>query len=155
MSLDAIKAVKTDKGYRKGDIVVYSLILLIFLTVLFAVIFGIRDDELSGFEVYYGNEKVFSYSFSTESGNVYSELMTVISDDSAGITIRFENKGEFNEIYADKMGRSVRVLNANCSLGKDCVNTGALDGSGKIIVCVPHKLKILPVGGKIGEIVTG
>lgn len=155
MSLEAIEAVKKDKIFKKGDIVVYSLILLVLLIALFSVIFGIKTDELSGFEIYYDNEKVYSYSFSTESGNVYSDVVTIVSEDTAGITIRFEKEGAFNEIYADKKEKSVRVVDANCSSGKDCVNTGALNNGGKIIVCVPHRLKILPVGGANGEIVTG
>lgn len=155
MSLERIRAVKADKGFKRGDIVVYSLILCLFLAVLFGVICGIGSEELRGFEIYYGNEKMYSYSFEEDKGAVYSDKITVLSDDGAGLKLRFENGEEFNEIYADKGKRSVYVTDANCSSRKDCAHTQAIDGGGKIIVCVPHELKIVPLGGGSSEIVTG
>lgn len=155
MSLKKIKEVKTDKGFRRGDIFVYLAVLALFLAVLLWSLFGVKEEALKGFEIYYGNEIVFSYSFTSDGTEIYSDVMQVISDNSESMTIRFEREGKYNEIYVDKTKKSVCVSDANCSNGKDCVHTGALDSTEKSIVCAPHKLKILPFGFSDGEIVTG
>ena len=51
---------------------------------------------------------------------------------------------DYNIIEINKSARSVRITESDCSNRKDCVYSPAITNSAGLIVCSPHRLRILP-----------
>ncbi len=138
---------KARKAFGKFDIMLYiSLVLLVtLLFLLFAVLPKKTDGD--GFKVFLGEVEVFTFNYSDGSYSVVDgqNISVTEKDEVYSITVKTE-KG-FNLIVADKIKKTVEVLDADCSIRKDCVHSPKIKGNDGVIVCVPHELKIMPTDG--------
>lgn len=155
MSLKKIGQVKEGKYFRIWDLLVYGFIALI-IAALFLTVFLTKDNSPSeGFTVRYADKLVFTYYYSTdkyEIDNSYGNIEIGEEDgESLTLTFRTPDKKGYNVIFIDKLNKSVKVTDADCSLHKDCVYTPAIKDNSSIISCPPHKMFIEPLARKIDD----
>lgn len=143
MSLNKVRQVHADKGFKIFDLIIYGAIIVL-VTVLFIAVFTTRDKSpLSGFRITVGDTVVFDYSFDDDAFDMdenYIEI-TEAEQDKIIFVVHTEREGE-NTVLVDKSARSVEVTHANCG-SKDCT-VGALKNNSGFIYCVPHSLRIVP-----------
>ena len=147
MSLKKVEQVKVDKGFKILDFIIYAII-AVTVAVMFLVVFLNRNtDALTGVRVFVRGEVVFEYEF--DGTPVYSETVTAddVKEDEKGLTVTVNSAGGgVNVIYIDKTAKTAKMLEANCSIRKDCVNAypWKIDDNSKTITCNPHGLRIEP-----------
>ncbi|MGN0819034.1 MAG: NusG domain II-containing protein [Christensenellaceae bacterium] len=119
------------KPFKKGDIVVYCLILL---TVALLMIPALHKQEYSGFDVFVDNKLVFSYNYNDGTYTAYGDRVSRVSD----CVFNIDAIGGYNRITVDRASKKVYVSDTDCGVSKECVKMG----KSSVIVCVPHKLVI-------------
>ena len=138
----------TKHPFKKADLLVYSIVAL-FICGLFLVFFLLPKEQAKGFCVSVDDKTAFTYLYSDNSyevGQGFSDRITV-ENNAGDVTVTVfidESKTEYNVIYFNKTKRTVKVIDSNCSIRKDCVYSQEISDSGAII-CVPHKLRVLPL----------
>lgn len=135
------------KPFEFGDIIVYSLtLLLVAVLFLFLVVFP-KSNHVSGFKVTVSGNEVFTY-YTASDKYVIKELngyvVEVDNTDGNYLLTVSSNDGHYNKILLDTANESAKVVESNCSLSKDCTFSPAITDSGAII-CAPHSLKIVPI----------
>lgn len=150
MSLKKIGQVKEEKYFRIWDLLVYGIIALM-IAALFLTVFLTKDNTPSeGFTVRRSDKIIFTYYYA--SGDYEADLTdgTVeIGEEDGGklyVTFYTPDGSGYNVILIDKVEKSVKVVDADCSSHKDCVYTPAIDDNSSIISCPPHRLLIEPLG---------
>ena len=114
-----------------------------------------------GFKLVRGGKDIFCFNYNTHTYTLsagYDNLITVEEFSEGFFYVKVftdTTKNSFNTIEVDSNSRQVSVTDSNCSNSKDCVHTSAIKDGYGIIICVPHDLKILPVGDGYRPIVTG
>lgn len=134
------------KPFTAWDIPVYAFtVITVFLLLLFFVILPSPSNN-DGFSVFVNGEKIIDYSYSDR------EIIFLNQDFEGKVefneslnTITISQGHAFNVIEINNSSKSVEVIDANCSISKDCVWSPALK-NGSAIVCAPHKLKITALG---------
>lgn len=144
---------KTLPPFAKGDVIVYILIatLIASLFVFCATFFRPKNE---GVEIYANGEKVFSCRFDDDDFTVYeSERFPVITTrrgDVLLLTVYADSsKTSHNDVEINFKEKTAKVVDADCSPSKDCVRTPEIRNGKGAIICVPHKIKVLPTGGKL------
>ncbi|MBE7088978.1 MAG: hypothetical protein E7370_05665 [Clostridiales bacterium] len=149
MSINKIKAVRADKGFRIADLIAYGAIalLIVFLFVATAIIFG-EAEPLTGVKILYTNKDAYTIDFETGEQNIIMpEKIKVEEETEVKIILRFylaEDLSDYNIIEINKVERSATVTQADCSTRKDCVYMEKITDTSKVIMCTPHALKIVP-----------
>lgn len=148
MAIKKIEQIKEGKFFRIWDIVAYGVIVAVTVA-LFLGIFLSRDKSpTDGIKISYNGVQVFTYDYSSnEYEIVAAENIEIVSDDSRTLTFVFYTRGKrgYNKIVIDKIEKSVKVVDADCSTHKDCVYTPALADNSSIISCPPHSMLIEPL----------
>lgn len=142
MALKKIEQVKSDRGFKIWDLIIYGVIAVI-AAVAFIVVFTTRSTSpLTGVRIYVAGEVVFVYEFGS-SLTATAEGVEA-EEDASGITVKItQSGGDFNEIYIDKSAKTVKMKDANCK-GKHCMYFPAIDDNNKMIYCNPHRIRIEP-----------
>lgn len=143
MSLKKIDSVKSDRGFKIFDLIIYGVIVLI-VAVMFIVVFTTRNNNpLTGVCIYMNAQAVFEYEFGKEA-EVYSDCVSVEEGDKGlTVTVKDEN-GHFNIIFIDKSAHTAKMTDADCK-GRDCLYYSAIDNNNKFIYCNPHGIRIEPL----------
>lgn len=150
MSYNKIEQVRKTKYFRLWDILIYGIIALI-IAALFLVVFLTSDKSpTNGFTIRQADKVVFTYYFDTDKCE-YALADGIISidgqdDKSLKLTVYTADKSGYNKVEVDKVNKSVKVVDADCSLlKKDCVYTPALKDNSSVISCLPHEMYIEPL----------
>ena len=136
MSGKVFSRVRGGGFFKRADIIVYALIAVVAIVLLLVFLLP-SDEELSGFEITYDGATVLTYDF----------------DDGLTVKDAFRD-AVVATCFVDLGERSVKMTDADCSVSKDCTYMPALDGGNGAIICVPNRIRIVPVGG-ISSPVTG
>ena len=144
-----LNSIKLSKPFMKGDLMIYSLLLLLVVALFFAFVIFPKNTVAKGFLVYKNDNTVLSYSFDTNTLIVSEDFKHLVekSDTKNGFTLTVytdKNHVGFNMLMVDTQSKSVKVIDSTCSLSKDCVSFPALTDKG-LIYCSPHGLKISPL----------
>ena len=140
MSKKTVERIKTDKGFKIFDLILYGVIILI-VAVSFIAVFATKDKSpLKGVCVFFEEKLVFEYDF--ENDEVVEGEDLVVSNTEKSLQVKIKTDDGFNLIEIDKKG-SVRIIEADCR-GRDCVYSPAITDNNGIIFCSPHMLKIIP-----------
>ena len=67
MGLERIKQEKENKMFRRWDIVVYSIIILIIVALFLIVLIPQKHDQISAFVIKYDNIQICEYNFDNDS----------------------------------------------------------------------------------------
>ena len=154
MSLKKVEIVKTEKGFKLPDLMVYGVILLL-VAALFIAIFATRNkDPFQGVQVYVNNTAVMSYNFNTGDLDIIvkdGSVEKLERENSDVHAVKVHTGGEaYNIIEINQSARSVRVIEADCS-SHDCVYTPAIKDNNGIIFCSPHRLRIIPFNFEVED----
>lgn len=137
---------KERKAFIKYDILLY-LTLTITVVLLFVFFVIIPDGSANvGFGVYFGEMKIFSFYYENATYDIAEgyDIKVDRNDNIFTVTVKIDDG--FNILQANTATKSVKVIDADCSVKKDCVYSAPISGNGGAIICVPHNLRILPLG---------
>ncbi len=150
--------IKASKPFKRFDIIIYSLVILL---VVFLFIFCIilpNKKETNGFIVNINDKTVLTYIYNDKIEIIdeyKNKIETDKKDNFEYITVFIDNeKTEYNIIRVDLTDFSVKVSEANCSNSHDCTSFPYLKKSGSII-CLPHNLEILSLERSFTDPVVG
>lgn len=146
MSLKKIEQIKEGKWFRIWDLIAFGVILITAVALILAFTLGGDKSALSGFEINYRGETVFTYEFGGDMRILDNERVKV-EDGDGGFTVYFttdDGKG-YNTIWVNTKNKTVDVTDSNCSMRKDCVYTAKMTNNSSQIYCLPHDLTILPL----------
>lgn len=161
MSLKKIRQVKNSKWFRIWDLIVYGAVIVVIVALFLAFHFTKDTSKADGVRILYKNETVFEYYYSADDYKIVKEENVSIESESAQkLTLTFYTDGKkgYNEVVIDKVEKSVKVTDADCSLRKDCVYTPEIKNSSGFISCSPHMMTIQPFNPKTdddGNIIIG
>lgn len=149
MSLSKIGQLKKSKAFTKWDLIVYTAVVLIVVLLFGIFVFGKNSAALNGIEIVYDNQTIFTYTFEEDNYEInreYIEKVSVENDqDKLTVTVYSDaDKSHYNIVVIEKSG-SAYMQNADCSYHKDCVGMSPIVDNRGIIVCLPHKLTVLPL----------
>ena len=139
---------KDNKIFRKGDIIVYAVAVIVIAILLCDFLIPRTDyPSLQKIEIFYKESRVFSYQFSNESVIIKGidgvNITTEESQDGLRVRIVTE-KGSNVLLISDD---SAVKVEADCSVYADCVNNfDSISKGGDFIICLPHELKVIGVG---------
>ena len=147
---EVVQFIKSNKPFRIYDIIVYAGVLIVLLALFLAFLLP-SGASSNGFEVLLGGERVLSYEYSSDNLTVLEKFnnSVTINDDGSITIYTSTDKSAFNTISINKEEKTVKVIDANCSIKKDCVHTPELKGESGAIICLPHGLKIISLSGYV------
>lgn len=121
--------IRQKRYFRKGDIVVYTLLIVIF-SILGVQITKFKASDASNAEVYVNNQLKYVYPLQSEERDIF------VPTDIGGVNIKIKDK-------------KIRVTTSNSPL-KLNVKQGWIGQPGEVIIGVPDRL-IIKVVGKTNE----
>lgn len=151
----SLSEVKKEKFFSKWDLIIYSLIVVLEIG-LFCFVGTANSDKtvLNKIEVYYQENVIYEYDFLKNNGIINEIKYCTVSEKRIGdytevkITVP---EGENTLIVSD--GKAY-MSEADCSAYPECVhNFQPINKGGEIIVCLPHKLKVVSFGSQDNEVV--
>jgi hypothetical protein len=111
--------------FKKGDLIIYSLIIGIFFTLGFNI-YNIKETKAERAEIYVNNKLKYTYKLQKAEKDLY------IDTDIGGVGIKLkDNKIRVTSSYSPK---------------RLCVKQGWIERSGETIIGVPDKLLIKIIG---------
>lgn len=141
--------VKKSKWFEKGDIALYSAVLILIVALFSVFVFGNSSPPLKKVEIYSGLNLIYTYDFEKKSGQLedllWNDKITVKQvDGGIEITLR-QDDGHFNVVKIS--GSSAVMSEADCSKTKECVNNFApITKAGQVIICAVRLIRIVGVG---------
>ena len=140
------RLVRGGEFFRLADLLVYgAAVLLIGALFLAAALIG--GGQAEGFRVEVNGETVYTYRFGAggEVSSEWAERVTEREEEGLLLVTVQVSEGEWNEIVIDDGAKSAAMRDANCSRRKDCCAMQPVGEGGGVIVCIPHRLRILPL----------
>ncbi len=139
---------KENKFFKKWDIVIYSILILL-IGVLFLVVFLPKaNQDIEAISIEYDGQEILVYKFNEESMQINHDYITFHVEEKGVYVITFKESREsddYNIIKLDANNKVVTCEDANCSLSKDCTHM-KITKPGDTIICIPHKLFIRALG---------
>ncbi len=148
MSVDRIKQEKENKFFKKWDILIYVILALVIVAIFLSIFLTRSKDQITAFEIKYGDTQVCEYNFDEDSLKYNPEYITFekVSDTQYKFVFSENKDGtDFNIIYADLTTRTITCEDADCSTSKECTHM-KISKMGDTIICIPHALYISPIG---------
>ncbi len=140
---------KSQSFFKKWDIVVYLILLVVIVGILLAVLLPQKEVTLTDINIYIEDELCYKYNFATKTGVKTSENANIVLDKDR-ITIYTKDGENIVKITEN----SAFMDSADCSLMPDCVhNFSPIEYGGDVIICLPHNIKIVGVGVGDNEVV--
>ncbi len=148
MSLKKVRQVKQGKWFRVWDLIIYGAVIAL-LIALFLAVFLTRDKTpANGVRLYYKGEAVCEYDYKTDKLNIIKADNIQVEENGEELlhfTFYTDGKSGFNKVEINKKEKSVTVIDADCSLRKDCVYSPAITNNSSYISCPPHNFTIEPI----------
>ncbi len=140
--------------FRVWDLVLYALILVLVVVLFLAVGLKPSAGKLERVEALRDSDVIFSYDFLTDTYTVSDGVEVEKTEQGYRVTVRTGDEG-YNVFEIDK-GGSVKMVEANCSKHKECVNyMPAITDADGVILCAPHHLTITGGSSDIKDPVIG
>ncbi|MDX8335304.1 NusG domain II-containing protein [Candidatus Cetobacterium colombiensis] len=121
---------KQRRYFRKGDVIIYSIILTIFITLGFQIT-KFKSVDASSAEVYVNNQLKYVYPLEVQEKDIF------VPTDIGGVNIKIKDK-------------KIRVTTSNSPL-KLNVKQGWISQPGEVIIGVPDRLIVKVVGQRKEE----
>lgn len=153
MSRKVFERVRANGFFRRADLWIYALVVIVAVALLLAFLLPEKED-LDAFEVTYGGERVLVCDFEQITVQEKFADNVEIEKEDGGFSVTLTTEDGVNTFFVDFGERSVWMTDADCSVSKDCTYMPSLKDDGGSIVCVPNKVKIVPLE-KISSPVTG
>ncbi|MGN0823391.1 MAG: hypothetical protein ACI4NG_06430 [Candidatus Gallimonas sp.] len=150
MPLDTLEKIRTRKPFAPLDLLVYLFLAVAIVTAIVALAVGARGERARGIELFAGEERVCTFSFSDglTVGSGWEDFVTVQTGETTVLTVYFdEARSEYNRLEIDLSEGTVVMADATCSRRRDCTHMAPIRGGSGVIVCLPHDLKVMAIGG--------
>lgn len=144
MSLKKVGEVKSDKGFKIWDLLIYGIIIVLAAVIFIVVFLTENNDPLTGVKIFVGSEKVFDYNFEKREYEC-GKGCEILRDDQGELELKITEDGKGYNIVLINKGGYVDVTDADCR-SLDCVYSPKIEKSGDAIYCWPHGLRIIPYG---------
>lgn len=145
------KKIKSKKAFELYDVFLY-LVVVVFIFSLFLGVFLKKDERLDGFKIEVNNQVVFKCDFDKNSYEISEGYENHVIIEHNSVTVYFnDQKTDFNIIVYNPTEKTVIVQESTCSSTKDCTKSPALKSGDGVIICSPHKLKVLPLSLEISD----
>lgn len=161
MSLKKINQVKNSGWFKFLDIIIYVAMVLVTLALFLAFYFTKDKSPAEGIRISYSGRNVFEYYDSNGEYKILDgDNIKIESENSQKLTLTFYTDGKkgYNRVVIDKVEKSVKVTEADCSMRKDCVYMPEIKDNSGFISCSPHMMTIQPFNPKTdddGNIIIG
>lgn len=134
------------KYFKKGDVIVYILLITAVIALFLSVLFN-DGQARNGFYVTVNNQTVLKYDFLSGKAETF-ENQVVSVEKFGDERYKIQTENGYNLIEINRNEREVRVIEADCGLSKECTK---MDLSNGIIICAPHRLtvRLTAVDGEI------
>ncbi len=146
--IDYFDVKNENKIFRKGDIIVYAVAVVIIAILLCVFLIPNQNKgSLQKIEIFYKESVVFSYQFSSKSVIIENTdgVKVYTEESSDGLVVRIDSEKGHNVLLIKN--HSAVMQEADCSVYADCVNNfGAIEKGGDFIICLPHELKVVGIG---------
>lgn len=145
---------KRENFFKPWDIAVYAavVILLACLVGWFFIDRGTQKD-LTAIEIYYREQVFLVYSFEKDKFE-QSEALGVectILGEKGEYTITVTIGEGYNKVFIES--DFAEIIEADCG-GQECVeNFPRITGGGDVIICLPHRIKVLGIGRGSNEVI--
>lgn len=148
------KEKKQNKFFKKGDILIYALVLLILIASFVSIFFkDVKSVDRITVNDLSSGRTIFSYDFSSQS-SYFDEEKVRVTDKSEYLEVEITTGGGYNMLVVEKNGVAY-MKEADCSFNADCVHSDKIMQSGDVIICLPHKIEVVGIGSGEGEIIIG
>ncbi len=146
--MSRLEEVKKRRPFEKADLLVYALLILFILAFVLIFTLGRDSGAVEGFYVTCDGETVYTYSF-VEGAVVADGWEDRVIQEREGeiLTVTVQSDRGYNTVEIDLVGKSAKMLDADCSRHKDCTAMREITARDGVIICVPHALKVLALGG--------
>ena len=147
-----LRARENGKAFRKFDVIIYVLIIIIVAVLLCVFLIPtVEKSELEKIEIYFEENCVFDYEFSTKNVTIKDSCVTV-TELNDGIAVTINTKKGKNVLFIGE--NYAKMTEADCSVYADCVNNFTeINSGGDVIVCLPHSLKVVGIGLESNEVI--
>lgn len=142
----ALERGKSGKTFALWDIPVYCILTAMIVALFFFCLRG--NGAAQGYRIVVGEETAVTYTFGAGAivDEAWRERVEIEqSEDAALVTVKVGDG--FNTVKIDLIKRTAVMWKSDCSRTKDCMLTGGIGDRG-VIVCAPHRLKVVPIGDK-------
>lgn len=152
-----VEKIRNRKPFEKADVIIYSVCLLLIVSLFILVPLSKNSQENTGFKISVDGKIAVILEFDKEIvvESDYSDLVSIEKkQDLYQVKILTKDKNGYNLIEFDLKEKTAKVIESNCSSSKDCVHFPKIKTSGTIY-CAPHKLKISPLKEEFKSPVVG
>lgn len=148
---EQLNKVKKSKIFSKFDIIIYIFVALLIVALFLGIYLPIQNSKLLKIQVIFDKKVIYEYDC-IENVTKYIDNAFVNEIIDNNIRKVSFNNGEKHNLFSIE-NNTAKMLEANCSLRKDCVYSSQITKGGQQIVCLPHNLTIVGVGKLGSEIV--
>ena len=133
--------------FAPGDLAVYAILLALVVILLCVTLLDGRGEKPRGIRIVVNEENAYTYVFGSggKAGDNWESRIETTEDETA-VHVKIyldEDKREYNEVLLDKVRRTAKMKDANCSFRKDCTAMQEVSSESGVIVCLPHRVKVL------------
>lgn len=147
-----LEEVKKRGLFASWDLLVYAVLFVLIVLLFLVFVFGGTREQAAGIRVSVEGVEVYTYTYGQGGAVAVGWEKRVDEHEENGLlrvtVYTDEQLHGYNVIEIDEENKSARVIDANCSYHKDCTLMAAVTSESGVIVCVPHGLKILALGGE-------
>lgn len=142
--------VQLDKPFKKGDVILYAVLIALSVCLFIAVAFS-KNVDFNGFTVQVEGQVVAVCNFDSKSFSLEQNSVCQV-ENLGNNSYKLITKHGYNTIKVDFEQRTVAVVETDCGYSKECTHMNFADGS---IICLPHSVVISPSSNKKGGLVIG
>ncbi len=155
--------IKTSKPFKIFDLFLYCFVLILVIVLFSVFVFFPANANLvnAGFKVILHDKQIFTFNYDTHTCSLLPDYTDFINIEDLGegfYNIKIftdQNKTQYNLLTVNSKNKTVRIADANCSISKDCAHMKEMKESNDLLICAPHKLKVLPLNIGYKPPVTG
>lgn len=159
MKKNLFEDIKISKPFKPFDAIIYLLIIVFIALTFFFFFYLNKPTSNAGFKVLLSGKEILTFQYDNKELNVLETVNYKTENSKGGITITLyidANSSEYNVLSVNYEERSVKITDANCSNSKDCTFFPPISNDNGSIICLPHKLTVLPInGGYVSPIAGG
>ena len=148
---------KKQKFFKLSDLAVYATVAVLVVGLFLGFVVFRSQVDLNYIEIYHQNNRIYIYDVATGEGVITDETYAdkiEIEKINGKIVVTIKTGNFVNVAEID--GASAKMIEANCSGTKECVNNfGAITNGNQTIICDVAHIKIVGVGDADMPILNG
>lgn len=136
---DRLEQAKKSPFFKKGDVIVYIALVALIVAMFLATGLSRNKSALEQIQILRDNQVIFTYDFLHDTVKASEGVSVEQTEEGYLVTI---TDGDARNVLIVKKEGYVKMLEANCSMHRDCVYMAPITDQGGFIECMPHRLII-------------